>query len=140
MNRDEKIAYLKQYENVYYRIVGLENEIEKWESVAQRINQQYTAAPVGSGGSSRVENASVQVASAFSEIQLFLRNKAKEPLELRQAIEYTINHKSPKKRYAELLRMRYIHMMSVEKIADTIHKDIRTTRRALNAAIDELDI
>ena len=103
MTYGEKKQYLSQYIYIQRDIQGLTSECQRWRDIAERINQQYSPTPGGSGdNTSKVEKSVVAMSDVIAEIEEEM-SKAKEK---RAEILDVITKHSPKKRYAELLKMK----------------------------------
>ena len=114
MTNKEKRDYLMHYQNLQNRIIGLTHEIEKWESIASKVNSAIKGSGVSSGdNSSKVERGAVNVADIINSIQTEI-NSAKD---VREEVLTTIRTKCGKMRHRELLEMRFVNGMSEREIA-----------------------
>lgn len=136
MNYKEKRAFLESYQRAKRRTLSLLNESEQWTDIGQRINQQYSAAPSSGRGDSKPEKASVNVVDILRQVELELSTAEEERSNITNAIE----SKSGKLRHREILKMRFINGMSINKMAHLLKKDTKTISNAINAAIHDLDI
>ena len=132
-----KREYLRSYQQLQNRIIGLTHEIEKWKTIGEKVNNAIG----GSGGSSsgnnsKVENSAVNTSDIITEIQVEINSA----LQQRDAILNTIRGKSRKMRHRELLEMHYINGMSTAKIAKILKKEEKTVQNAISKAVNELDI
>ena len=137
MTNKEKRDYLMHYQNLQNRIIGLAHEIEKWESIASKVNSAINGSGVSSGdNSSKVERGAVNVADIINSIQTEI-NSAKD---VRDEILTTIRTKCRVMRYREVLEMYFINGMSVYSIAKVLKKEEKSVHKIINAALKELDI
>ena len=137
MTNKEKRDYLMHYQNLQNRIIGLTHEIEKWESIASKVNSAINGSGVSSGdNSSKVERGAVNVADIINSIQTEI-NSAKD---VREEILNTIRTKCRVMRYREVLEMYFINGMSVYSIAKVLKKEEKSVHKIINAALKELDI
>ena len=125
------------YQNLQNRIIGLTHEIEKWESIASKVNSAINGSGVSYGdNSSKVERGAVNVADIINSIQTEI-NSAKY---VRDEILNTIRTKCRVMRYREVLEMYFINGMSVYSIAKALKKEEKSVHKIINAALKELDI
>ena len=137
MTNKEKRDYLMHYQSVQNRIIGLTHEIDKWESIASKVNSAINGSGVYSGdNSSKVERGAVNVADIIKSIQIEI-NGAKD---VRDEILNTIRTKCRVMRYREVLEMYFINGMSVYSIAKALKKEEKSVHKIINAALKELDI
>lgn len=132
-----KREYLRSYQQLQNRIIGLTHEIEKWKTIGEKVNSAISGAGVcSSGNNSKVENSAVNTSDIITEIQMEINSA----LQQRDAILNTIRWKSRKMRHRELLEMHYINGMSTSKIAKILKKEEKTVQNAISKAVNELDI
>ena len=132
-----KREYLRSYQQLQNRIIGLTHEIEKWKNIGEKVNSEISGAGgCSSGNNSKVENSAVNTSDIITEIQLEINSA----LQQRDAILNTIRWKSLKMRHRELLEMHYINGMSTSKIAKILKKEEKTVQNAISKAVNELDI
>lgn len=137
MTNQEKREYLMHYQDAQNRIIGLTHEIEKWESIALKVNSAINGSGVSSGdNSSKVERGAVNVADIVKSIQIEI-NSAKD---VRDEVLNTIRTKCRVMRYREVLEMHFINGMSVYNIAKALKKEDKSVQKIINAALKELDI
>lgn len=133
---ERKKMYLNQYQEAQRKIAGLTAEMEKWGCLATKVNQAYDI--TGSGnvkGSSKTEMGAINISSILAKIN----SEIKDAETVRQSVKEAVK-KVQKKRYRELLEMRYINGLTPHEISDLYEKDERSIRRTLNHAIETLDI
>ena len=133
---ERKKIFLQQYQDAQKRIYALTEEMEKWGCIATKVNQEYDI--TGSGnvkGSSKTEMGAINISSILAKINA----EIKDAEIVRQSVKDAVK-KVQKKRYRELLEMRYINGLTPHEISDLYEKDERSIRRSINHAIDELDI
>ena len=137
MTNQEKREYLRNYQQLQNRIVGLTHEIEKWKTIGEKVNNAIgCSGGSSSGNNSKVENSAVNTSDILKEIQIEINSA----LQKRDAILNTIRGKSRKMRHRELLEMHYINGMSTAKIAKILKKEEKTVQNAISKAVNELDI
>ena len=137
MTYKEKVAYLESYQSILLRIDGLSHELQKWEDIAVRINQNYSPVPgAGSGNNSKIETAAVNAANISHVLYLDLKGA----IQARDNIKRVIAEKCPKMRYRELIEAHYIHGLSMGKIARNQKREYQATWKMMKSAIDSLDI
>lgn len=132
----EKKEYLEGYRRTQARIVAMAMEIEKWQTIGEKVNNDIGTGGGGNYKTSKVEKSAVNVADIIADIQLEI-NGAKQQ---REAIKNTIDNGCKFLRHQEILTMRYINGMSVWKIAKVLHKEEKTVSNMINAALKELNI
>ena len=133
---ERKKMYLNQYQEAQRKIAGLTAEMEKWGCIATKVNQAYDI--TGSGnvkGSSKTEMGAINISSILAKINA----EIKDAETVRQSVKEAVK-KVQKKRYRELLEMRYINGLTPHEISDLYEKDDRSIRRTINHAIETLDI
>lgn len=136
MTIKEKRIYLNRYQHIQNRIFGLTNELEKWKAIGEKVNNAIGAgAGSGHGNNSKVEKSAVNTTEILKEIQAEI-DKAEEE---RQLIIAAINH-AAKLRHREILKMYFVHGMSVEKIAHRLKKEEKTVSNAITNALRDLEI
>ena len=136
MTIKEKRIYLNRYQHIQNRIFGLTNELEKWKAIGEKVNNAMGAgAGSGHGNNSKVEKSAVNTTEILKEIQAEI-DKAEEE---RQLIIVAINH-AAKLRHREILKMYFVHGMSVEKIAHRLKKEEKTVSNAITNALRDLEI
>ena len=132
-----KREYIRSYQQLQNRIIGLTHEIEKWKTIGEKVNNAIgRSGGSSSGNNSKVENSAVNTSDILKEIQLEINSA----LQQRDAILITIREKSRKMRHRELLEMHYINGMSTAKIARILKKEEKTVQNAISKAVNELDI
>ena len=133
---ERKKIFLQQYQDAQKRIYALTEEMEKWGCIATKVNQAYDITGCGNGkGSSKTEMGAINISSILAKINA----EIKDAEIVRQSVKDAVK-KVQKKRYRELLEMRYINGLTPHEISDLYEKDERSIRRSINHAIDELDI
>lgn len=137
MTNQEKREYLKSYQSIQNRIIGLTHEIEKWKSIGDNLNRAMDVSGIHSGcNSSKVERSAVNTSDIITDIQNDINGEKKR----RDDIKAAINEKSSKMRHRELLTMHFVNGMSVRQIATLYKKEDKTVANAITVAIKELDI
>lgn len=136
MTVEEKKQYLGRYRDLQNEIAGLTAEIEKWQTIGEKVNNA-----LGIGGSSnvkksKIESSAVNVVDIISDIQVRI-NTAKD---IRKEIENAIENGCKWYRHKELLKLKYINGMGVGRIARLLGKEEKTISNMLSSAIKELKI
>ena len=135
MDFREKVEYLDGYRRKMAKIDGLLMEREKWLAIGTKVSQDIRTEDSGHSSSeptSRVEMAAIELSIIDSEIEKAAKR--------REEIGQVIKAGAKRSRYAELLEMRFVHGMSVYRIANILNRNERTIRRVIRKAIDKLDI
>lgn len=137
MDYKQKIDYLSRYQNCMQKIVGLDHERVRWESVKNSLAHGCDVCGVkGSNKTSRQETAVVRIVDIIAQIDV----ETEKAMRLRDDIRVAIKEHSKRLRYAEILELYYIHGVSKRTLATRWGKDIKTIHNALSRAIHELDI
>ncbi len=137
MTYKEKVDFLKSYQAAVHRMKGLSLEYEKYKHIGGAISQQISAAPAhGSGTGDKTGKAGMGMADIRNQIE----QETREAFEIRKNVKAAIDNKCKRKRYAEILTLKYINGMSDSGIADEYKKDVRTIKNVLRTAIESLDI
>lgn len=114
---ERKKIFLQQYQESQKRISALAEEMEKWGCLATKVNQAYDITGSGSGkGSSKAETGAINISSILAKINA----EIKDAEILRQSVKDAIK-KAQKKRYMELLEMRYINGLTTAAISNSLH-------------------
>lgn len=135
MNYQEKVVFLMGYSRSIARIRAFQAEYEKWETIGSKITQSYSPTPGGSGNTSKVERAAIEMAKVKDKINSEIVKSSVQRDKVLEAIE-----KIEKQRYADLLTYRYVNCLTVDRIAQIIGKDTRTVSKVIKTAIKQLDI
>ncbi len=137
MKFEAKKEYLKGYLNLNNKIVSLQTEYERWETIGTKVTPTLSHAPGGHGDNqSKVERASIEMARLKNELAEEIENATQK----RDKIVRDINNHSPKVRHAQLLIWRYVNGMTLPQIARMIGKDERTVWNLINTAIRCLEL
>ena len=133
---ERKKIFLQQYQDAQKRIYALTEEMEKWVCLAAKANQAYDITGRGNvKGSSKTEIGAINISPILAKINA----EIKDAETVRQSVKEAVK-KVQKKRYRELLEMRYINGLTPHEISDLYEKDERSIRRTINHAIETLDI
>lgn len=135
MDIKQKRAYLKSYQSLQNRIVGLTNELEKWKTLGEKVNNAMGTGGGSGNPSSKVEKSAVNATDILKKIQVEI-NTAEDQ---RQTVLDAIS-KGKKLRQREILRMHFVNGMSVAKIARRLGKEEKTVSNAITNALRDLDI
>lgn len=123
MAYDEKVQYLRRYQNTLLEIHRLEGEISRWRVLA--------AGSAASGD--RAADTARRIAVCTDKRQRELAGLCALRDEIGGAISAV-----PDDRLARLLRLRYIDCMHIEEISEQEHMEYRWVRRLLHHAVDIL--
>ncbi len=125
---DVKQWLLRAY-RIDQQIQSKNEQIEMWETLAQKVTSNPSAQPGGSGGTnySRVENYCIKIADAQMEIE----RQRDELIRVRQEIEAAIN-KVQNITLRLLLEQRYLLCKNWEDIADFMGYCVEYVKRDLH--------
>lgn len=118
MTSAEKKKQLMRYRNNELEIERIVQEIERWKSIAYSITPSYSCS-FGSGGDNKMQSCIDKI----SELQSALIQQYQSRISLRYAIEQAIETVEDEG-LKQLLKFRYIHAMSWERIAVKLNYDI----------------
>lgn len=136
MDIKQKRVYLKSYQNIQNRIVGLTHELEKWKTLGEKVNNAMgTGGGSGKPSNSKVEKSAVNTTDILKKIQFEINAAENERQNVLDAIS-----KGKKLRQREILQMHFVNGMSVSKIARRLGKEEKTVSNAITNALRDLDI
>ena len=136
MTYNEKKRYLERYIYSVRKVKRLQQEYTEWETIGTNITQKLSQTGVRAGDNqSKVERCAIHLASIqdsiLSEIQAAEYNRAEIELLLGNVKDL---------RHRELLEMKYIRGMSVQKIAFQRNKPEQDIYRQLRTALKKMEI
>ncbi len=136
MTYNEKKRYLERYIYSVRKVKRLQQEYTEWETIGTNITQKLSQTGVrASDNQSKVERCAIHLAgiqdSILSEIQAAEYNRAEIELLLGNVKDL---------RHRELLEMKYIRGMSVQKIAFQRNKPEQDIYRQLRTALKRMEI
>lgn len=130
MTKREKVQYLKRYLDCEPDIIQLQEEIQRWRSVAERFAPSK-ASP---------ENDRLQAAvDKITELEGWLAVKLEEAMRARADVETAISLVKDQ-RSQSILRFKFIEGWTLEKTAEAMGKSTRTVYRWYDRAISALTL
>lgn len=130
MTKREKVQYLKRYLDCEPDIIQLQEEIQRWRSVAER-SAPSKASP---------ENDRLQAAvDKITELEGWLAVKLEEAMRARADVETAISLVKDQ-RSQSILRFKFIEGWTLEKTAEAMGKSTRTVYRWYDRAISALTL
>ena len=132
---DAKKRFLSRFGNNELEIERLEQEIEMWESRAQRISVSFSPYVEGGEEYDRVQTA----VGELVELRAALYERLLDSTSLRLEIEHSITQMQDE-RLRLLLELRYIDGLTWEKVAERLNTEYRWVLRLHNRALKELTI
>lgn len=135
MTYEEKVRWLKRYQDSLRIQRELELEVERLRSEATRITPLLSGMPGGQGDGQQLPRA----VEAITEAQVELQEQVLCCEELRREVVEVIEM-VPDARNREILRRRYVLGQRWEEIALQIKKDSRWIRRCHMNAVSTLYI
>ena len=132
--RDSKKEFLQRYLANEKEITRLENELESWESRAERVTACFNNIRGGSGDD-RLQYA----VDMLCELRAALYDRLVDSTELRLEIERCISQVDDS-RLRLIMEYHYIDDMIWEEVADKMHLESRWLMRLHNRALDMIVI
>lgn len=112
MTNQDKIAWLRRYQEAGAEQDRLMGEIAQWRSLAEKVSPTLSSLPKGGGGPGRMISAVEHINALEAE----LADQIVERVTIRREIGQAIDRVQDE-RLSRLLRLRYIDGMTWEKIA-----------------------
>ena len=112
MTNQDKIAWLRRYQEAGAEQDRLMGEIAQWRSLAEKVSPTLSSLPKGGGGPGRMISAVEHINALEAE----LADQIVERVTIRREIGQAI-YRVQDERLSRLLRLRYIDGMTWEKIA-----------------------
>ena len=132
---EAKKRFLSRFCSNELEIERVEQEIEMWESRAQRITVDLSPYVDGGERCDRIQDATGELV----ELRALLYEKLTDSTTLRLEIEHSIaNMKDERLRL--LLELRYIDGLTWEKVAEKLNTEYRWVLRLHKRALNELKI
>lgn len=136
MTYEEKVAWLRRYQDSLRREKVLELEIEQLQTQAERVTQALTGMPIAHANSNGVIPGSVE---RILEKKECLLEELHRGISAREEIELTIGLLDDA-RMRDLFSLRYIQGRSWEDIANTLHYSIQHIYRLHREAVFLIEI
>lgn len=130
MTYEEKVRWLRRYQESLRREQELAEEVERLRSEATRITPLLSGMPGGPGGGQKLPCAVERIVQAQQELQ----EQIEECSNIRKEIIKTIEQLNGSKD-KEILRRRYLLGQSLEEIAELMHYDYRWIRKLHKLAV-----
>lgn len=134
MNYQEKVRWLRRYQDSLRREQELLEEIEHLRAEATRVTQALSGMPGGGDGQSLP-----RAVERILQTQEQLREKINTCQQVRQEIAAAVEQ-LPDLRERDILRRRYILSQRFEQIAVELRLEYRWTRRLHRRAIENLTL
>lgn len=135
MTYEEKVRWLRRYQESLRREQELAEEVERLQSEATRITPLLSGMPGGPGDGQKVPRAVERIVQAQQELQEQVDRCADVRGEIAAVIAQVTNHKD-----YEILRRRYILGQKWEQIAIEVRLESRWVRRLHKRAVGMLSI
>lgn len=133
MNNQKKKKMLLKYQTAVREADRLEEEIQRWRSIAERTTGFMKLVPAGSDAGRSLETAVEQI----NELAGQLGKRRQAAVQLRQTVETAIDGVEDEQ-LRDLLRMRYIDDITWEQIAVTMDKSYRWACKLHGDALQEI--
>ena len=133
MTSREKKEMLSKYRAAVREVERLELEISRWRSKAEKMSAEIHLAPAGGGNGRSMENAIAKIESLTAK----LWDQRAEMVELRNRIGDAISAVSDD-RLKDLLRLRYIEGLTLERIAEDMNYSFRQVTRMHGQALEKI--
>lgn len=133
---DNRLAFLKQYQERQREIIGHTYELERWGGIGTTINQKYQEGFGSSGeNTSKPELAGVNITHVTAQIQADIDKAKEERDKVKKAVE-----KVKKKRYRDVLRFKFINGMKNKAIAELTETTERNIYKVIKKAVEYVEI
>ena len=132
---DEKKEFLRQYRENAAEIARLENELELWQSRAERATSQWSLAPAKCSNDNEMQAAIDKIFEIKSSLCAAIEAAAEARLCIADAIA---NIKDDRLRL--LLEYRYIDGQNWERIAILMNTEYRWVLRLHNKALNMVEL
>lgn len=132
---EDKKAFLSRYGCNELEIERLEQEIELWESRAERMTASFSEAFGKSSGGDRVQNA----VGELVELRAALYDRLTDSTTLRLDIEGCLAQVDDD-RLRLLLELRYIDGLTWENVAQRMHTEYRWVLRLHKKALEKIKL
>lgn len=135
MTYEEKVRWLRRYQESLRREQELAEEVERLQSEATRITPLLSGMPGGPGDGQKVPRAVERIAETQQRLEKQIGECIKIRIEVIDCVERASTIKEK-----ELLRRRYILGQSFEEISDKMHLEYRWVRRIHKYCVDVIKI
>ena len=135
MTYEEKVRWLRRYQESLRREQEFAEEVERLQSEATRITPLLSGMPDGPGDGQKVPRAVERIVQAQQELQEQVDRCADVRGEIAAAIAQVTNHKDH-----EILRRRYILGQRWEYIAVQMEIELRWVYRCHRNAVEGMTI
>lgn len=135
MTYEEKVRWLRRYQESLWREKELAEEVERLQSEATRITSLLSDIPGGYGNDQKLPQSVERIVQAKQDLQEQVDRCADVRCEIVSAIAQTSNYRD-----REILRRRYILGQTFEEIAMEVRLDCRWVRRVHKRLVDRIAI
>lgn len=135
MTYEEKVRWLRRYQESLRREQELAEEVERLQSEATRITPLLSAMPGGPGGGQKVPRSVERILQAKQELLIQINNCS----DVRQQIDIVVS-KIDGDTEQEILRRRYLLGQTWEKISDSMSYSLRNIYLIHKKAIEKVKI
>lgn len=136
MTYNEKRRYLDRYSYSIRRVKNLNRELEEWRTIATNITQKITPVTVkNKDNESKIERCAIRIAEIENDILMEIEAAD----EYREQINNAVNNIKDTRR-RELIEMRFITGLSVNRIAGIVGKDEDNIYKMIRKTIRSMDI
>lgn len=132
-DRNNKIEYLNRYRFAQRKAIRLDEEIQRWRSISEKITPSYSSTPSSTGGTDRI----ITSVEKIDELTTMLQEQLSECVALRQSIEQCIANVQDE-RLCEILQLRYLYGNTWEQIAAKTDYSYQQIWRLHNFAIKKM--
>lgn len=133
MTYQEKVDFLRMYNDNSVRIYGLSQEAERWRQIATSIGASSDGLPHRTPAGGRIENAAAHAADIVREIELDIETARAEREQVKDIIS------TASRRQRNLLELHYINGVSPFNIANQYGKSEKWIRQMLKDAVNNLN-
>lgn len=134
MTYEEKVRWLRRYQESLRREQELAEEVERLRSEATRITPLLSGMPGGPGNGQKLPRAVERIVQAQQELQEQIDHCADVRRKIAVAIAQIANYRD-----REILRRRYILGQGFEEMAEKMGMDCRWVRRIHKRLVDRMD-
>lgn len=133
MTYQEKVDFLRMYNDNAFRIYGLSQEAERWRQIATSIGSSYDGLPHGTPSGGKIENAAAHAADIVRDIESDIETARAERDQVKDIIS------TASRRQRNLLELHYINGVSPFDIANQYGKSEKWIRQMLKDAVNRLN-
>lgn len=135
MTYEEKVRWLRRYQDSLRREQELAQEVEQLRSEAARVTPLLSGMPGGAGDGNKLPRAVEGIVQAQQELQAQINQCGAIRREVVAALEQISNPRDH-----EILRRRYLLGQRFEKISVELHFEYRWIRRLHKKIVIDLNI